>query len=117
MLPLHGCPMPNRKSPCQHCNALQAEQVIVKLSIMTKMNANHGTTLLAWAQAKDKMGFSEKTIQVAPNQTPRDLIGSMPNGEWATTHCRIAVDQEFATWDNPVGNAKEIAIIPPVSGG
>ena len=30
---------------------------------------------------------------------------------------RIAVDQEYADWDSPIGEAKEIALIPPVSGG
>lgn len=30
---------------------------------------------------------------------------------------RVAVNQEYADWDKPIGNANEIAVIPPVSGG
>jgi molybdopterin synthase sulfur carrier subunit len=30
---------------------------------------------------------------------------------------RAAVDYEYWDWDAPVGNATELAIIPPVSGG
>lgn len=31
--------------------------------------------------------------------------------------CRIAIDLEYRAWDEPVGHAREMAIIPPVSGG
>lgn len=30
---------------------------------------------------------------------------------------RVAVDGEFARWEDPVRNGSEIAFIPPVSGG
>jgi len=30
---------------------------------------------------------------------------------------RVALDCEFTTWETPVGNARELAFIPPVSGG
>ena len=31
--------------------------------------------------------------------------------------CRVAIDLEYRAWDEPIGNAQEMAIIPPVSGG
>jgi molybdopterin converting factor small subunit len=31
--------------------------------------------------------------------------------------CRVAVDGEYHDWDAPLGAAREIALIPPVSGG
>lgn len=30
---------------------------------------------------------------------------------------RAAIDQEFAEFDTPLGNAREIALFPPVTGG
>jgi molybdopterin converting factor small subunit len=30
---------------------------------------------------------------------------------------RVALDHEYVDWDDPVGTASELAILPPVSGG
>mgnify|MGYP003581306470 CR=1 FL=1 len=34
-----------------------------------------------------------------------------------TARIRVAVDQEMATPDTPIGDVREIAIFPPVTGG
>ena len=73
-------------------------------------------TLLAFAQAKDDFGFSSRTVSCSPDDTPRMLVSRIaPAADLA--HLRVAVDCEFADWDAPIGNAREIALIPPVSGG
>jgi molybdopterin synthase sulfur carrier subunit len=33
------------------------------------------------------------------------------------TFLRVALDQEYCDWDTPVGQAAELALMPPVSGG
>ncbi|MEI9960038.1 MAG: MoaD/ThiS family protein [Limisphaerales bacterium] len=30
---------------------------------------------------------------------------------------RVAIDLEYADWDKPIGAARELALVPPVSGG
>jgi len=72
--------------------------------------------LLAFAQARDQLGWSERVVDCAPGETPRSILrrvapAASPEG-W-----RVAVDEEYQAWDTPLGAAREIALIPPVSGG
>ena len=71
---------------------------------------------LAFAQAGDRLGFRERVIDCAPEETPRAILARLaPTLDPATL--RVAVDCEYAGWDTPIGHAAEIALIPPVSGG
>lgn len=73
-------------------------------------------TILAFAQARDQLGFRERAVECAPTDTPRAILQRLAPA--ATFEAmRVAIDQEYATWDSPIGEAREIAIIPPVSGG
>lgn len=75
-------------------------------------------TLLAFAHARDVLGFSEKEIQVDPAATAESLLESLHPGAIAQLPgTRIALDQDYAPWSAPIGDAREIAILPPVSGG
>jgi molybdopterin converting factor small subunit len=72
--------------------------------------------LLAFAQAHEKLGFRERTVECMPGDTPRTLLARLaPGFEIATA--RVAIDHEYRDWDTPLGDARELAIIPPVSGG
>lgn len=72
--------------------------------------------LLAFAQAGDQLGFRERVIDCAPEETPRALLARLaPALDPAAM--RVAVDCEYRDWDTPIGAASEIALIPPVSGG
>lgn len=73
-------------------------------------------TVLAFAQARDQLGFAERVIDCAPTDTPREILTRLAPVA-ALTQMRVALDHEYATWDAPVGTAREMAIIPPVSGG
>ena len=72
--------------------------------------------LLAFAQAADQLGFRERVVDCSGDDSPRGML---------TTHApkldcslmRVAVDGEYRDWDAAIGEAREIAIIPPVSGG
>jgi molybdopterin synthase sulfur carrier subunit len=72
--------------------------------------------LLAFAQARDQLGWSERMVECAPEETPRAIVARVVSGvrfdAW-----RVAVDEEYHSWDAPLGSAREIALIPPVSGG
>jgi molybdopterin synthase sulfur carrier subunit len=72
--------------------------------------------LLAFAQARDLLGWSERTVECAPEDTPRAVLARIAPG-LSVEMMRVAVDQEYQGWDIPIGTASEIALIPPVSGG
>lgn len=73
-------------------------------------------TILAFAQARDLLGWPERTIDYNPADTPRMILTRVapnaPADRW-----RVALDEEYRSWDAPVGVVREMALIPPVSGG
>ena len=72
--------------------------------------------LLAFAQARDRLGWSERIIECGPEDTPRTVLARVAPTLQPDTW-RVAVDEEYQSWDAPLGAAHEIALIPPVSGG
>jgi molybdopterin converting factor small subunit len=67
-------------------------------------------TLLAFATAARQFGWRSQECEAAAEDTPRALFQRFV--------ARVAVNHEYAAWDGPIGpDAREIAIIPPVSGG
>jgi len=73
-------------------------------------------TVLAFAQAHDQLGFRERVVDCAPTDTPRSVIARM-GSDFAFETMRVAIDQEYVSWDSPIAEGREIAVIPPVSGG
>ncbi len=72
--------------------------------------------LLAFAQARDLIGFGERLIVCQPGESPRAVLARVAP-ELPVEGLRVAVDQEYHAWDAPLGEVSEIALIPPVSGG
>ena len=73
--------------------------------------------VLTFAQTRTQLGFGEKSIDCQPHETPREILRRLaPRFDPGKT-IRVAVNQEYADWDQPVGHASELALIPPVSGG
>jgi molybdopterin converting factor small subunit len=73
-------------------------------------------TLLAFASASDACGFSSRSVAYRPEETAREIVGRVaPTVD--VQGWRVALDQAFADWDRPVGECRELAILPPVSGG
>jgi molybdopterin synthase sulfur carrier subunit len=72
--------------------------------------------ILPFAQARDLLGFASRIVPCAVDETPRAIVARIGAGP-AVAHFRVALDCEYVDWDAPVGSARELAIIPPVSGG
>jgi molybdopterin converting factor small subunit len=73
--------------------------------------------ILTFAQTRTQLGFDERVVDCTGTDTPRQILGRIaPQFDPGKT-IRIAVNQEYADWDQPVGEATELALIPPVSGG
>lgn len=73
-------------------------------------------TILAFAHARDTFGFSQCSVICDPADTPRQILLRLsPAAD--LRHLAVALDSTYASLDSPVGEAIELALIPPVSGG
>lgn len=72
--------------------------------------------VIAFAQARDQLGWTERVVECAPEESARAILARVAPGLGLET-MRVAIDQEYQPWDTPIGQAAEIALIPPVSGG
>jgi molybdopterin synthase sulfur carrier subunit len=74
--------------------------------------------LLLFAQARELLGFRERLVSVRPEETPREILERLSPGFFEKLFgVRVSLDLEYCSWDNPVGEADEMAVLPPVSGG
>lgn len=73
--------------------------------------------IFTFAQTRTQLGFGEKEFECDASETPRDIFRRLAPQFDPGKSIRVAVNQEYADWDKPVGNATELALIPPVSGG
>lgn len=82
------------------------------------LSASTTITILAFAQARNLLGFSEHTIAWEPTDTAAQVCRRLSpvHGE-TLMQFRVAVDEAYASWDTPLQPGQTIAIIPPVSGG
>ena len=72
--------------------------------------------LLAFAQTAQHLGFKEQNVRFTADETPRMLLARVAPS-LSIASLRVAIDCEYHDWDVPIGNAAEMALIPPVSGG
>lgn len=72
-----------------------------------------------FASLREGAGWSEQLVTPAPGAlTPLALwhqlglgVGAPPAG------IRVALNQQFASWDAPLAGGDELAYLPPISGG
>lgn len=67
----------------------------------------------------DRRGLAKETIQDAAN-TPAALYQGMLRTHrlgLSRSNLRAAVNDEFVSWEHPLKNNDNIAILPPMSGG
>jgi molybdopterin synthase sulfur carrier subunit len=75
-------------------------------------------TVLAFARAREVLGFAEKIVPMEPSQTADGLLKNLcPDWRERLPDCRIALDLEFVDQSTPLRAGQTLAIIPPVSGG
>ncbi|VVM05087.1 hypothetical protein MAMC_00398 [Methylacidimicrobium cyclopophantes] len=83
------------------------------------MNSEERTVrLLLFAQARELLGFREHWVSVRAEETPREILERIAPGFFEKIPgARVSLDLEYCSWDAPVGDADEMAVLPPVSGG
>ncbi|SDQ55059.1 molybdopterin synthase subunit MoaD [Pseudoxanthomonas sp. CF385] len=76
-------------------------------------------TVLYFASLRERTGVaSESVTTVAVDLS--GLYGEVQARHgiaWPREHLRVAVDGEFARWQDSLRTGSEVAFIPPVSGG
>ena len=77
--------------------------------------------VLLFASAKEAVGAAEVKLPASRASTVRELTAALAEAHPALAQLlpssMIAVNQEYAEEDDPVGPSDEVALIPPISGG
>ena len=77
--------------------------------------------VLLFASLRETMGWSEKLIELpanCPSSSPMQLwqhLGIQPF--IPPSNIRVAINQQFASWDAALQAGDELAFLPPISGG
>jgi len=79
-----------------------------------------------FAGMREAMGWSEQLVELAPAAGGTDPAGTTPEQLWRQlglqpdhppAGVRVAINQQFATWDSSLAAGDELAFLPPISGG
>lgn len=77
--------------------------------------------VLLFAQLKDRLGQSELSVTLPIGAKGQNLMEALSEREPSVKPllkvCRLAVGQEYVSWDFSLQEGEEAAVIPPVSGG
>lgn len=75
-------------------------------------------TVLYFASLRDAAGVASEPVDADGDLSGLyELLRTRHGFALPRERLRVAVDGEFARWDQPVRAGSEIAFIPPVSGG
>jgi molybdopterin synthase sulfur carrier subunit len=82
---------------------------------------NLKVTVRLFSVAKDLGGFDNQEFQLLAGAKANDVMEELARrnprfNEWRST-IRLAVNQEYVTYDYILHDGDEVAVIPPVSGG
>jgi len=76
-------------------------------------------TVRYFAGFREHAGVDEETVSLAAD-TARDVFDLLKNRHGSNEplgHCKVAINDEMANWDSPVGDGDTVLLFPPVAGG
>jgi len=77
-------------------------------------------TVLFFASLAEKTQQGQQQLSLADNLSLSDLYTQLQQQygfELDTSKVRVAINDEFASWDDAINDGDTIAFIPPVAGG
>ncbi|PYC47784.1 molybdopterin converting factor subunit 1 [Litorivita pollutaquae] len=79
--------------------------------------------VLYFAWVRERIGLPKERVETSA-ETVRDLVAELVAREERyeaafadLSALRVAVDQELSDFDAPLGDAREVAFFPPMTGG
>jgi molybdopterin converting factor subunit 1 len=76
---------------------------------------------LYFSMLKDAMGLGEEWVEVPAASTAAALkarvLAVAPQAEGLLASLAVAVNQNYAAWDEALKEGDEVALLPPVAGG
>lgn len=77
-------------------------------------------TVLYFASLADKAQQGQQQLDLADNLSLSELYTQLKQQhgfELDTSKVRVAINDEFASWDDAINDGDTVAFIPPVAGG
>ena len=77
-------------------------------------------TVLFFASLAEKAQQGQQQLSLADNLSLSELYTQLQQQygfELGTSKVRVAINDEFASWDDAINEGDTIAFIPPVAGG
>lgn len=77
-------------------------------------------TVLYFASLADKAQQGQQQLDLADNLSLSELYTQLQQQhgfDLGTSKVRVAINDEFASWDDAINDGDTIAFIPPVAGG
>lgn len=77
-------------------------------------------TVLYFASLADKVQQGQQQLDLADNLSLSELYAQLKQQhgfELDASKVRVAINDEFASWDDAINDGDTIAFIPPVAGG
>ncbi len=102
------------------CKIVTGGKLTTGIAELTQIDSNESYPLkvYAFSSSAKELGFKETTIMAKPNLSPIEVLSQIETFTVDQSQkYRIAINESFSSWTDQIGHVKEIAIIPPVSGG
>jgi molybdopterin converting factor small subunit len=77
--------------------------------------------VLFFARPREVVGASRIELEVPEQSTPESVFAELSSREPRLAPMRnllrCAIDQDYSSWDAPLHDGAELALIPPTAGG
>ena len=70
-----------------------------------------------FASLRDMIGRSDDTVSIKETTTVDNIWQNATHNMERPPHLLVAINQEYATFTDPVNDGDEVAFFPPVTGG
>ena len=83
------------------------------------MNALRSYQILYLGLLAERRGLDTEAV-ASPHTTPRTLYAELDAAHRLgldPAHFRAAINDEFASWDQPLADGDHVAFLPPMAGG
>lgn len=76
-------------------------------------------TIRYFALFRENAGIDQETVDIDADSAG-DVFAALVHRHGSSEplgHCKVAINDEMATWDSPVSDGDTVLLFPPVAGG